>query len=88
MSEKKDSMQGIDLTKLHHCGKKRESYGDLVDRLWFKVKTHMNWDDEKCSLWWRTKNPMFGNVSPDDYLSRRPDKIERVIDALISESSP
>ncbi len=68
--------------------KKHESFGDLVDRVFKKVQAHMKWDEAKTSLWFRTENPNFGGCTPDDFLMRRPDKIERVIDALIEGEGP
>lgn len=66
-----------------------ESFGGLVDRLHDKIKTHMGWDDEKTNVWWKTKNPYFGGeISPHDYLFIRPDKIESIIDAMLSGDGP
>ncbi len=60
----------------------------LIDRLHEKVRDHMKWDDAKTKLWFETTNPLFGGVSPFEYSLRRPDKVERVIDGMIYESSP
>jgi hypothetical protein len=66
----------------------RESFGDLTDRLFRKVQDHMKWNREKTNQWFLTPNPFFGGMSPNDYLLARPDKIERVIDAMISGDGP
>lgn len=60
-----------------------ESYGDLIDRLFHKVKNHMQWTEEKTNLWFRTDNPNLGGVSPDEFISRKPEKAEKWIDNLI-----
>ncbi len=70
--------------RLHLSPLPQESYGDLVARLHDKVKMHMNWDDAKTNLWFRTENPFLGGITPDTYMARRPDKIERLIDLMIS----
>jgi len=63
----------------------KESYGDFVSRMFNMVKTHMNWDDEKTNLWFRTENPLLGNIEPDDFMQRRPQKFEKWVKALISD---
>lgn len=65
-----------------------ESYGDLVDRLFKKVRDHMGWDDAKTSLWFRTPNPYLGGSEPDDFIARRPAKAEKWIDSLIEGEGP
>jgi len=62
------------------------SFEGLVERVFEKVKTHTGWSNKKVILWFQTKNPLFGGVTPDDYMLRRPDKMEHVIDAIISEN--
>lgn len=64
----------------------KESYGDLYERLFHKVKEHMKWDDVKTNLWFRTENPNIGSCTPDTYIARRPDKAEKWIDSMIEES--
>lgn len=44
----------------------------------------MGWDEEKTILWWQTKNPLCGNVSPISFLILRPEKCKAWIEALIS----
>lgn len=61
---------------------------ELVRRLYYKVKKHMRWDDEKTLLWFRTKNPNLGGVTPDDFIARRPDKAEMIIDSMIAGEGP
>lgn len=62
----------------------RESYGDLVARLFEKVKSHTGWSNEKVCVWFRTKNPLCGGITPDEFIMRRPNKAERWIDAVIA----
>lgn len=65
---------------------KKESFGDLTDRISKKVQDRLG--EEKAKIWWETENPHFGGMKPYDYLFFRPDKIERVIDVLISGEGP
>lgn len=70
---------------------KSESLDDVVKRLVNKVHTHMsstpNWNFEKTLLWFRTKNPLLGNMTPDDMiLSARHRKLEKFIDNCLKES--
>lgn len=65
-----------------------DSFGAMVDRVAAKIKAHVGWDDAKLRIWWDTPNPVFGSLSPGDFLMRRPDKFERVVDALISGHGP
>ncbi len=60
-----------------------ESYNNLVYRLFHKVKNHMQWDDEKTDLWFRSGNPNLGGASPYDFIYRRPEKAEKWVDSLI-----
>lgn len=56
------------------------------NELFKKVKTHMNWNDEKVLTWFKTPNPNLGNVSPVWMIERgRYEKLEQWIDAAISE---
>jgi hypothetical protein len=65
-----------------------ESYCDLVDRLFKKVKAHMGWSDEKTCIWFQSKNQNFGGLSPDDFIARRPSRAEKFIDLLINGDRP
>jgi len=51
------------------------------------VSAHMNWDTEKTRLWFHTKNPFFGDLSPLELFKLRPEKTVKVIEALIEENS-
>ena len=53
-----------------------------------KVAVHMDWTNEKVDLWFGTKNPACGNISPVEFLLRRGAKAEKWIDALIYENRP
>ena len=66
----------------------RESYGDLIDRLHFKVKDHMKWSDDQTNRWFRNKNPLCGNLTPDEFIARRPEKAEKWIDSLVQGEGP
>lgn len=37
---------------------------DIRKQVISRVMQHMGWDVEKANFWYRTKNPMLGNVSP------------------------
>jgi hypothetical protein len=57
----------------------------LRDRLFQKVKETMRWTNEKTELWWSTPNPYFGETTPNDLIVVRPEKAEKIINALIEE---
>ena len=61
----------------------RDSFSDLVDRIFNAVQDHMNWDREKTLLWLRTKNPYLGRVTPDDFILRQPKRAEKFIMSMI-----
>lgn len=65
-----------------------ESFGDLVERVFEKIQTHTGWDDEKVNRWFLIENPFFGDLTPNNYLFKRPDKMERIVDSLIAEATP
>lgn len=45
-------------------------------------------DIEKCALWFRTENPMFGNVSPEFLiLCGRAEKVAKFVNAALDENS-
>lgn len=51
-----------------------------------KITTHMGWDEKTTLLWFGTKNPHFAELTPLEFLVMRPDKFEKIVDALISEN--
>lgn len=49
----------------------------------------MGWDKEKTILWFRTVNPLLGNLTPDDMILRgRAKKLEKFIDSCVREDEP
>lgn len=55
--------------------------------LFIAVMKHMKWDEWKTHVWFHTKNPMFGNISPDEMIYRgRLEYLGRAITAMIEES--
>lgn len=67
----------------------RFRFHDLKTRLTAKIREHLpQWDDEKIEWWWVTHNQFFGGLTPIDFLARRPDKIERYVDSLLSGEGP
>lgn len=46
----------------------------------------MGWDEKTTLLWFGTKNPHFAELTPLEFLVMRPDKFEKIVDALISEN--
>jgi len=55
--------------------------------LFIAVMKHMKWDEWKTHVWFHTKNPMFGNISPDEMIYRgRLEFLGRAITAMIEES--
>lgn len=46
-------------------------------------------DAEKTALWFRTKNPMLGDVSPRDMIRlRRFDRLRRFINGAMADRAP
>jgi len=57
-----------------------------MSSLFQKVKDHMDWDDDKTNVWFATKNPLLGEVSPMDMMIMgRVGKLEKFIDNLVEE---
>ena len=49
--------------------------------LHYRVKHLMGWDDSRVNLWFVTKNPLLGNISPDQMiLANRYDRLKKFID--------
>ena len=71
-----------------------ENFGEIVDRLAHKIHDHMivtspGWDWDKTMLWFRTRNPLLGGITPDDMmLSGRHKKLEKFIDNCIEGNFP
>ena len=67
----------------------RASLDDVVNKLVNRVHTHMmenspGWSFEKPLLWFGTKNPLLGNMTPDDMiLTGRHKKLEKFIDNCV-----
>jgi hypothetical protein len=57
-------------------------------QLFEKVKAHMKWDDDKTKLWFDTKNPLCGGITPREFCRLREDKFVRWLDNLIDENTP
>lgn len=53
------------------------------DDLFTKIKTHMEWDDQKTFFWFNTPNPNFGGAVPFELFVYRPQKVEKIVDAMI-----
>lgn len=52
-----------------------------------KVMEHMSWSREKAVSWFDSKNPLFANLSPMQYLFMRPEKARKAIESMIEENS-
>lgn len=50
------------------------------------VKEHMGWDNKKTELWFESPNPNFGGTTPNFFYMVRPEKCEKLILSMISES--
>ncbi len=57
-------------------------------RLFMKVSLHMQWNANKTATWFKTENPLLGNITPQRmYLSGRIDKLEQFVNGLIEEGT-
>ena len=54
--------------------------------LFYAVKAHMGWDDDKTRVWFDTENPHLCYVTPAEFYYFRPEKCERFIINLIKEN--
>ncbi len=52
-----------------------------------KIKDYFKGDEKKSWVWWKTKNPAFGMVSPLDMIKNgRVKKVKQFIDNAIDEN--
>lgn len=55
-------------------------------RLFAIVDTKMNWGGKKTEVWFKTKNPDIGGITPIDFFNQNYEKCERWILTTIEEN--
>jgi hypothetical protein len=64
-----------------------EQDGALASKLFDKVKKQMGWDDLATGEWFLTRNVLFGELSPIEFMRRYPDRAEQFINFVIDEKT-